>query len=235
MSAAEPKRTYTHGKAKPIRAACASCNKPTLHDVLYTVTVESDDDHYWHQTWDQVLECRGCQEISFRKNWQDSEDLDYSDDGKTIVAVDHETLYPSRVAGLAPMSDSYLLPVQLRRIYEETQSALAAALSVLAGVGLRAIVETLCSERKAKGRNLADKIDDLAKQRVITPDGATILHSLRLMGNEAAHSVKPHKPDHLALGMRVVEHALQGVYILPRQAEDLPANRAGAQPKQPPF
>lgn len=235
MSSAEPKRKYTLGKAEPVRVACASCNKPTLHDVLYTVTVESDNEAYWHQSSNQVLECRGCQEISFRKNWQDSEDLEYLDDGKTLVSLDHETLYPSRVAGLTPMSDSYLLPAQLRRIYEETQAALAAALPVLAGVGLRAIVETLCSDREAKGKNLAEKIDELSNQRVITPDGAKILHSLRLMGNEAAHSVTPHKPDHLALGMRVVEHALQGVYVLPRQAEDLPANGATKSQKPLPF
>jgi len=41
------------------------------------------------------------------------------------------------------------------------------------------------------------------------------------MGNNAAHEVKPHKTEELVIAMRVIEHALQGVYILPKQAEGL--------------
>src|SRR2546428_9738531 len=140
------------------------------------------------QVWttNQVLECRGCQAISLRNNWQSTEDLEPGHDDPTReVLVDHETLYPSRIVGAAPMSDSHLLPPNVRRIYEETHSALSASLPVLAGIGVRAIVETLCADRKATGSTLQQQIDNLAAQGVVTPDGARILHSLRLMGNIA--------------------------------------------------
>jgi len=218
------KRNYHAGRGKTIKVVCASCNGPTQHDIVYSVTDEDGDDNVQWWGYYQVLECRGCERISFRYNWQSSEDLEPSENG-AWEAVDHETLYPSRIAGAAPMADSHLLPPQLRRIYEETHSALSANLPVIAGIGVRAIVETLCAEKKAKGGDLKQKIDDLVKQGVITPAGGEILHSLRLMGNEADHEVKPQKPEDLLLAMRVVEHALQGVYILPRQAEHLPSGR----------
>jgi hypothetical protein len=32
---------------------------------------------------------------------------------------------------------------------------------VLTGIGIRALVETVCKDRKTKGKNLAEQIDDL--------------------------------------------------------------------------
>ncbi len=162
--------------------------------------------------------------ISFRENWLSTDDLEPSkEDPNSFVLADHESLYPSRLVGAAPMADSHLLPSKLVRIYEETHSALSANLPVLAGIWIRAIVETLCAELIAKGKNLQGRIDDLAAQGVVTAAGAKILHSLRLLGNKAAHEVKPHRSEELLIAMQVVEHALQGVYILPKKAKQLPS------------
>jgi hypothetical protein len=70
------------------------------------------------------------------------------------------------------------------------------------------------------------RIDDLVTQHVLTPDGAAILHSLRVMGNEAAHEVKPHHVEILNVAFDVVEYVLKGVYTIPERAKKLP--RAGA-------
>ena len=60
---------------------------------------------------------------------------------------------------------------------------------------------------------------------VLTKDGAEILHSLRILGNIAAHEVTPHSDDQLAVAMNVVEHLLNGVYILPKAASHLPKRK----------
>lgn len=52
-------------------------------------------------------------------------------------------------------------------------------------------------------------------------EGAKILHSLRIMGNQAAHKVKPHSEEDLRTAFDVVEHLLQGVYVLPAKASRL--------------
>ena len=57
---------------------------------------------------------------------------------------------------------------------------------------------------------------------MVTPDGAKILHSLRFMGNDAAHEVEAHPEADLMTALDVVEYLLKGVYILPRLAAKLP-------------
>ena len=90
---------------------------------------------------------------------------------------------------------------------------------VLTGIGLRAIIETVCKDQAATGKSLYDQINSLVEQSVLTKDGAEILHKLRVLGNNAAHEVKPHSNVQLGLAFDVVEHLLQGVYILPYHAK----------------
>ena len=89
---------------------------------------------------------------------------------------------------------------------------------VLTGIGLRALVETICKDKKASGGNLVEKIGSLVSLGVLTADGATILHRIRTLGNDVAHEVKPHTAEQLGIALGVCEHLLQGVYLLPRHA-----------------
>ena len=112
-----------------------------------------------------------------------------------------------------------MLPANVRRIYEETIGAMNNDQSVLAGIGIRALIETVCNDRKANGKNLMKRIDDLVKLGVLTAEGAAVLHKLRTLGNSAAHEVKPHTQAQLGLALDVVEHLLNGVYVLPAHAK----------------
>ncbi len=96
-------------------------------------------------------------------------------------------------------------------------------LPVLTGIGIRAIVETVCRERSSPGRNLAEKIGGLITLNLITQTEAEILHDLRFMGNKAAHEVKAHTTEELNLAFDIVEHLLKAVYLLPEQAKRLPS------------
>ena len=120
------------------------------------------------------------------------------------------------------MASTYLLPFPLPNIYKETHAALVNQQPVLAGIGIRALVEAVCNDQAAQGKNLEQKIDGLMNMGLLTKDQAEFLHGLRILGNEAAHEVKPHKEDTLGAAMDVVEHLLKTVYILPVQAKKLP-------------
>ena len=89
----------------------------------------------------------------------------------------------------------------------------------------------MCKDRGAKGRNLERRLDNLVEQGVLTKADAQILHSLRIMGNDAAHEVKPHKVQDLTLAMDVIENALQSIYILPERAAKLPKRASGKEKK----
>lgn len=109
----------------------------------------------------------------------------------------------------------YELPLQIRKIYVETHQAFNANLPVLAGIGLRALVEAVCKEKNAEGKALSNKIDYLADNKILTTSGQELLHKIRTLGNKSAHEVQPHSLKQLALAMDVVESLLKDVYIYP--------------------
>lgn len=200
-----------------IRVACKKCGRGKNHVVLSSIeengSVEAGfGDYHWHKSH-QIIQCQGCDTVSFRVLSSNSEDVDSNYD-----VVEYEELYPSRTAGRSVMRTAGLLPDALERIYSETISALNGGQPVLAGIGIRAIVETVAKDRKATGRNLFGQIDSLVKLGVLTKDGADILHKLRVLGNRAAHEVKAHSPEELGLAVDVVEHLMKAVYILPHHA-----------------
>jgi hypothetical protein len=200
---------------------CGVCKHLNNHLIVADVSLEGredwEDDFFWWDNQYQIVQCLGCETITFRYTHKNSEDMQQTgrDEYESVMQVE---LYPNPEAGRLPIADVEIVPGDLQRIYEETLKTLNTGQRVLTGMGIRAIVETVCKDRQAKGGDLSKKINDLVSQGVLSQDGATILHKLRTLGNEAAHEVKPHSNVHLGLAMDVIDHLLQGVYILPYHA-----------------
>lgn len=218
--------SYSRDKTtdKEFEISCIKCSGKTTHKVLcsYDERGEYEEhDHYFQwQTDHQIIQCQGCKTVSFRKASSNSEDwMQTSHDGDGEYAID-EKIYPSRVEGIKGLgADTHYLPTKVRQIYDETLLALSSQSPVLAGIGLRALLETVCKEKNATGHDLLKKIDSLVTAAVLTPASASILHKIRTLGNSAAHEVKPHSERQLGLAMNIVEHLLKDVYILPKQAD----------------
>jgi len=211
---------YDKTKGEEYRIPCAKCSTPTFHKVLSSVDVEiglisaKAFENY------QVMQCQGGKDISFRKG--SNHPVLYPQATAKSRRISSEELYPSRVAGRYSMASTYLLPESVAKIYHETHIAICNKQPVLAGIGIRALVETVCKDKAAGGRNLEVKIDKLAILGLLTKDNAEFLHGLRILGNKAAHEVKPHDEETLGAAMDVVEHLLKTVYVLPVQAKNLP-------------
>ncbi|HSF22684.1 MAG TPA: DUF4145 domain-containing protein [Blastocatellia bacterium] len=216
---AEIKYTQDETAGNKVKVACKECGADKNHVVMRSVEEAGSDDYdegysfEWRVSY-QIVQCQGCDTVSFRSVSTNSEDFDPGDG-----YVETEQLYPNRVEGRSVLNGINLLPPPLQRIYQETIGALNGNQPVLSGIGIRAIVETVVKQRKASGRDLLERIDHLVQLRMLTQDGAAILHKLRGLGNRAAHEVKAHTTEELALAMDVIEHLLQAVYILPKQAK----------------
>lgn len=202
---------------------CIKCSGKTTHKVLVSVDVRGEEtDGDWSLQWCddyQIVECGGCKSKSFRNVSSNSED--YYQISETEWEHDElELLYPSRIEGRKTLeSEEHYLPIKVRGIYKETLGALNNNSPVLAGIGLRALIETICKEKNAEGSNLYKKIDDLVVKQILTPAGSSILHKIRTLGNDAAHEVKPHSEKQLGLAMDVVEHVLNDIYIISTKVE----------------
>lgn len=216
-----------------VKIPCGECDRETRHKVLAETKTHWQDPEGYVDLWkqNQIVQCQGCLTISFCEASQFSEDMDYDPHTGQPFLPTTRKYFPNRIAGRPMIQEAHLLPHGVYSIYEEAHGALCATLSIMAGFGIRAIVEAVCTDKNIKGKNLQERIDGLAGDGLITSAGSTILHSLRFMGNAAAHEMRAHSQRELNAAFDVVEYLLRGVYVLPKQAESLPSNTANKAPK----
>lgn len=199
---------------REVDSPCGNCNTEvahTIHAVVEERTVvccEYGCDNYY--TAYQLIQCCGCKAVSLRKF--SFSNIDWPNSVPAISYI------PGRVVGLNKVEIKYL-PVQLLQIFKETLEALGNGQLILAGIGVRAIIETICKDKQAQGGNLHKKINWLCSQGFVTLDGIKILQQLRVLGNEAAHEVTAHSEEKLKTAMAVVIHMIELVYVIPAKCQ----------------
>ncbi|MEN3335769.1 MAG: hypothetical protein V7641_5134 [Blastocatellia bacterium] len=197
------------------RDPCNECGAKTYHKILASADSvrRAGDDIEIIRDAHQIIQCQGCKKLSFKKTRTNRAALPNPD-----VTVQ---FFPARIFGRNPIYKKYQLPNQVFEIYKEAHRALADGSVILTGMGIRAIVEAICRDKNASGKTLYTKIDSLVSMNILTQDGAKVLHGLRVMGNEAAHSVKAHTIRELSIAFEVVDFLFLSAYVLPRAANDL--------------
>ncbi len=240
MSKSEVKYTENETKDKLISVQCATCNRSTKHRVVVSFDVDGtayDRNEEWSVDWVdhyQVVQCQGCETISFRHVHWFSEDQDpfAGDDGST------ERLYPKRSANSINPKSFYNVPSNLRRIYGELVDCFNNDSPTLCAAGLRALVEGICAQQSvvdgpvqipAKGGgtqtvrrdNLEGRIAGLQEKGLLTQSSAQTLHEHRYLGNSAVHDLARPTEAELKLAIEIVEHTLEQLYELPEKAEEL--------------
>jgi hypothetical protein len=208
---------------KELWAPCATCGRLTAHEALTEVDLHDatpDGDIQWGSSH-YTIKCCGCKTVSFCEESTCTEDVIQDEEGNDLQLAVTQKVYPGRVAGRPLLDNYYRLPYGVAQIYQQTHEAICYKQTILAGIGLRAIVEAVCEEKAAVGSDLSKKIDDLIVKSVIIRSGAEVLHSIRLIGNASAHEVKANSEEELATALEVVEHLLMGVYLIPQKAAKL--------------
>jgi hypothetical protein len=214
------KITLDETKGQMREVVCSRCDTQTNHVVCGSVKFGWGDDDIQGADINEIIRCSGCDSISFRVGSSNSEDITQDYEGNTVYP-ETEEIYPSRLMGRSALEDAYVLPEKIRSIYKETHAALCTKLKILAGVGIRALVEAVCSEQATKKGSLEMKINDLVKKEILTRKNAEILHKTRLLGNRAAHETEAPSDSELDVAFDIVENLLETVYIIPKKAERL--------------
>lgn len=233
----EIKETYTVNKtAGTVECVfCAECNRETKHDVKASLDnegEESDVEMGWGIDWVnnyQVVQCRGCEAVTFREVHWFSED----DPGD---AAGRENLYPKRNANTIKSKPFSNLPSHLRRIFREVVDCYNNDSPTLCAAGLRAIVEGVCADKgisdgpvvvSREGKevverrsNLEGKISGLHEGKLLTEARAQTLHDHRCLGNEAIHELVRPSAEELAIAIEIIEHTLEDLYEIPQKALD---------------
>lgn len=207
-----------------LKVDCAECGGgPRNHNILREYEVHWENEEYGVQgeTSYQIIQCVGCDSVRFRTvSWS-------SEDYNPITNLPEPTIrvYPERIQIERQIHDAHALPTKVSRIYAETVSAYTCGALILAGGGLRAIVEAICIEQNVKGRNLQEKIDALVLKGLLAKPQAELLHEERYIGNAALHEILPPSREDIEDGLLIVEGLLTTIYTLPDRARRLRQKR----------
>ncbi len=216
-----------------MKALCTNCKRETNHNVLKEVEKRyEDNDIYAIGTW-QIIECNGCENVSFREVWINSEDFDPYE-GKPIENI---KLYPIRNTDTLSIKTFYNVPPKVRNIYREMIDAFNNEMLVLCSGGLRATIEGICNNESIvdgpvdiekngamttqRKKDLQGKIGGLFEKGLLTKQHAIILNEHRFLGNEALHSLDQPSKDELKIAIEIVEHTLENIYELSEKISDL--------------
>lgn len=193
---------------------CIKCKQNTNHDIEGTHQEEHDPDGYHCMVEHSVVKCRGCNTVSFRQVFHDYEGAypDYNDEW--IVPRDIETFPKAQTGNL----DTKHLPEIVESIYQETCNAYRDGALTLAGIGFRATIEAICNDQGITGKELSTRINNLASKGLTSKKDSTRLHSIRFMGNDAAHDIKKPSQKSLQAALIIVEHLITTVYIIDRKS-----------------
>lgn len=130
------------------------------------------------------------------------------------------TYYPVRTGLHVEGKRFRQLPKKLNQIYRETLHAYNNDLTVLCALGLRTLIEGICADKCVTGRNLQIKIDKMVGIP-LPPNIVNNLHSLRFIGNDAAHELTAPTQQELRLAIDICEDLLNYVYELDYKANKL--------------
>jgi hypothetical protein len=200
------------------KAQCTKCRGVTAHDVVHQVIRrdQSPDGDIQEADIYSIIECRGCETVTFEQAYWCSED--FGPDGVPLIKV---TLYPSRTAGRQRVDGWMAYPRKVQRMYLETLAALSADAPVLATVGMRALVEAICLDQGCITGNLEAKIDALVKQGVLAAKQAEYLNVHRFLGNDAVHEMRSPPSSEILGALDILENLLTTIYVLPTTAAEI--------------
>jgi len=201
---------------------CYSCGKYTNHEVIAEEKISANTDY--EEPWSEIhrfSRCAGCDAFTYAIESYSPEDWN----PHTGEMESSWKTYPAGEGDRKPMDNLHELPHKVRLIYRELIVAINAQLPVLAGIGLRAIIEAVCRDRGISGGNLQVLIDGLATNGVLSRSQADILHNHRFLGNAAAHEITPAKPRELIAALEIAENILRTIYVLPKLSLEVKTGR----------
>jgi hypothetical protein len=196
---------------KDTKSYCQNCDFETNHKILQEQSYDGDDS-YQCRTLYMIVECKGCDTVSFRNEFIDFESA-YPDDFNQWHPEVTTTTYPAKSIK-QKIDNFWALPEKIHIVYLESIRAFNAECFLLTGVGFRAVIEAICLDKNIPGRDLAKKIDNLTRQKLITEKEAQRLHSIRFIGNDSVHEMNVPEKNKLLIVLNIIEHLLNNLYII---------------------
>ena len=161
--------------------------------------------------------CAGCERGTLEEYYI----FDVTDDEYKEIA--DENYFPERTRLHVKAKEFKQLPQKLASIYKETLRSYNNNLPILCAVGIRALLEGICADKNISGKNLKIQVDNMVS--ILPKNIVTNLHSIRFIGNEAAHELASPTPNDLRMAIEICEDLLNYLYELDYKAGYLSNSR----------
>lgn len=159
--------------------------------------------------------CAGCESCTLEKY--------YTDEGLVnengVPEYQTDEFFPKRTEYNLDSKHFRQLPSRLYGIYREVIQSFNNQMGMLSAIGIRTLIEGICADQEITGGNLESKIDGLIS--ILPKNIVANLHSLRFMGNEAAHELSAPSQEELRLAIEICEDLLNYLYELDYKASYL--------------
>jgi len=193
---------------------CQACGGLRNHTVLYEKKTNGGEEEYnfqWIRRY-QLIECAGCENISFLQLYGDNFMMREGRDGE-VEYYEDEKIYPPYLEYGEELNRISQVPENIRSIYKETINAMKVQSLLLTAAGFRAVIEAICNHLKIKRANLADGINLLHSNGYLSKSESRRLHSVRFLGNNALHEIETPKVEQLVILLNIVNHLLSNLFI----------------------
>jgi hypothetical protein len=186
---------------------CRNCGDDRNHKLIYKHELEEKNGNIVNfiQNY-MIIECLGCDCISFLRVGFDPDEIDFQYD-----------IFPNYLKDGKELKNQNYIPKKIRYIYQETISALKSDSKILAAGGLRAIIEATCNHLDIGNGDLQKKIDSLHNKGHISRGESDRLHSIRFIGNDALHDMEIPKEEQLYALLDIVNQLLAHLFINDRK------------------
>lgn len=213
---------------------CRRCGGDRHHTVI-----AEKDRHWSHEravidggdTW-SILECRGCENITFVHTYWCSEDWEIGDDDDQVPIV-RRVLYPPSPPRPMPEWASELWlsltsgDLWVVKLHGDIYAALGTGAFSLAAMGTRAIVDFVVTSKAGDVGGFAKKLETMRANSLITEEEAQILNAAFDTGSAAAHRGYSPTREDVDLLLDITETLLRQLYIEPmRQSQQAEAAAA---------
>lgn len=196
---------------------CNTCLGETDHKVLEMREERSDDDEcldiVWINTY-QLLKCCGCGTICFGLEEYCSEAVTETDPGTRL------TRYPPPTKRQMPKW-TVQLPPALRSLVAEVYSACAFDACSLAAMGIRAIIDEVANDKVTDLGSFKKKLAALTDGEFLSSYQTIVIDAAFDAGSASMHRAYRPSPEVLEQLLDIMEHLLQGTYVLRDVAEKL--------------
>lgn len=199
---------------------CSVCKRLTHHNVLgeKSVSADGDAEFWWNQKY-RIVQCCGCDHVSFNMESVDESMVRYDIDGNEELYSEY-TSFPVAEGDVRPIEYTWNFPSTIYKIYSETLTAFNNKCYALAAAGFRMIVEAICKDKEIKFKNLEAQINGLRKQGIISEADRNRLHSVRFMGNDSVHVEKTPTKEDLLLVLEIINGILSNLYVIEDKIKD---------------